>query len=110
MNVSSVPAMTPGIDSGSVTLRNVDDGVAYRSRDASSSRPSSRSRLAYNGSTMNGRKLYTSPHTTAAGVASSRKSSGNNGSERRKPVTGPLSDRIDFHASVRTRNVVKNGA
>ena len=57
MNVSSVPATTPGIDSGQVTLRNVVNGDAYRSAPASSIRASSRSRAAKIGSTMNGRKL-----------------------------------------------------
>jgi hypothetical protein len=57
MKVSSVPATTPGIDSGHVTLKNPRAGEAYRSLDASINRMSIFSRLAYSGSTMNGRKL-----------------------------------------------------
>ena len=57
MNTSSVPATTPGIDSGQVTVRNVVAGDAYRSAPASRSRESSRSSAAKIGSTMNGRKL-----------------------------------------------------
>ncbi len=40
MNVSSVPATTPGIDSGSVTRRNAFGRLAYRSFAASISRGS----------------------------------------------------------------------
>jgi hypothetical protein len=57
MNVRSVPATTPGIDSGRVTLKNPRIGDAYRSLDASIRWMSIFSRLAYSGSTMNGRKL-----------------------------------------------------
>ena len=57
MNVSSVPATRPGMDSGSVILRKAVNGAAYRSAPASISRGSTFSSDAYKGSTMNGRKL-----------------------------------------------------
>ena len=47
-------AISPGIDSGSVTRRNVQNDDAPRSRDASISRSSSRSRAAYKGRMKNG--------------------------------------------------------
>ena len=118
MKVSSVPATTPGSDSGKVTLRKTVAGVAYRSRAASCSDGSTRSRELYSGRIMNGRKLYVSPHTTARGVASSRSSpvrpngavTSRTWSESRTPTTGPPSERIVFQARVRMRKLVKNGA
>ena len=110
MKNSSVPAIRPGIDSGSVTLANARTGLAYRSLAASSSRGSSRSRLAYSGSTRNGRKLYVRPSTTAIGVASSRPSGPSRCTSRSSPTSAPLSDRMVFQASVRTRKLVNIGA
>jgi hypothetical protein len=60
---------------------------------------------------MNGRKLYVRPATTATFVASSRPSvKVSRPSVSKNPATGPVSDRIVFHAIVRTRKLVKNGA
>ena len=55
MNTSRQPAMIPGIDSGSVTLRNDSHGRLPRSAAASSSVRSIFSRFAYRGRIMNGR-------------------------------------------------------
>ena len=98
------------MDSGRVTRRNACTGLAYRSPAASSSRRSNRSRLAYSGSTRNGRKVYVRPSTTANGVASSRPSGASRCTSRSRPTSTPLSDRIVFHASVRTRKLVNIGA
>ena len=57
MNVSSVPATTPGSESGSVTRRNVLKLFAYRSCAASISRLSICSSDTYSGSAMKGKKL-----------------------------------------------------
>jgi hypothetical protein len=110
MKNSKVPATRPGTDSGRVTLAKVRTGPAYRSPAASSRRPSSFSRLAYSGSTMKGRKLYVSPATTATDVASSRPSGARIPTSRSTPTRAPLSDRIVFQASVRTRKLVNIGA
>src|SRR6202050_5987846 len=56
MNTSIEPAITPGIDSGSVTSRNTRQGGLPRSEAASSSDRSSFSSVENNGSTMNGRE------------------------------------------------------
>ncbi len=66
--------------------------------------------LANSGSTMNGRKLYVSPATTATGVASSRPSAPRMCRVCRVFTTNPSSARISFHDRVRTRKLVKNGA
>jgi len=55
MNTSMDPAITPGIDSGSVTSRNARHGGLPRSAAASSSVGSSFSSVANSGSTMKGR-------------------------------------------------------
>ena len=68
MNTSIEPAMTPGIDSGSVICRKARNGVAPRSTAASSSVLSCFSRFEYSGRIMNGRYEYTMPMYIAKSV------------------------------------------
>src|ERR1700712_3287886 len=110
MNVSSVPEMMPGIDSGIVTVRKVVNGDAYRSAPASMYRVSIRSSTAYSGSVMNGMKLYVKPNTTAKGVPVMCPSGGSTESALGTGTTGPSSENNCFQASVRSRKLMKNGA
>jgi len=55
MNTSIEPAMTPGMDRGSVTSMKARQGGLPRSAAASNREWSSFSRVANSGSTMNGR-------------------------------------------------------
>src|SRR6185436_6302185 len=81
MNTSAAPAYTPGSDSGKVTRQNRSQAFAPRSCAASSSAGSCFSRLAYSGSTMNGRCTYTRPTITANGV-----NNRDTGSKPKKPM------------------------
>src|SRR3954447_12966929 len=118
MNVSRVPATTPGSESGQVILRKVVHAEAYRSAPASSSRRSIFSRLAYSGSVMNGRKLYVKPEITANGGLSSWSlctrcsalSTLNSPRSWKTRETGPESERIVCQARVLIKKLVKNGA
>ena len=84
MNVSSAAAIMPGIVSGSVTWRNAERPLAYRSRAAATRFTSSRSIDTYSGRIANGRKPYVMPRITDRSVLSRMIGS----------VVSPTADRI----------------
>ena len=68
-----------------------------------------RSRLAYSGRIMNGRKLYVMPAITAPVVASTRPSSETSPTACSTFTTAPESLRMVCQDRVRIRYVTKNG-
>ena len=110
MKVRIEPAKTPGRANGKVTLRNACQRLAYRSLAASMSFGSIFSSATYSGSTMNGRKLYVMPATTANAVPVTLTACGIRCASLSGPSTGPSSPRSTFQLIVRIRKLVKNGA
>ena len=97
-------AITPGIDNGSVTLRNVLIGLSPRSAEASRSERSIFESDRYIGRMANAAHAWTSVRVTA-NLLYNRNSSGPwmNPSSRSVALTTPLLPSIIFQASTRSR-------
>src|SRR5262249_21044798 len=103
------PARIPGAHSGIVTRHSATSGFAPRSAAASSKLLSSRSSVAYKGSTMNGKNPYTSPRITAPSLYSIGSGSRITPIPISAVLISPVSRSKNIHAYVRIRNDVQNG-
>ena len=110
MKVSSVPATTPGIDSGRVTLRNAVQpaGVQVACRLQQPGVEPLQARVERQHHERQEVVRQPGDHRDRGGQQPAVGAEDVQGLQR--VTTKPLSDRIVFQASVRTRKLVKNGA